>query len=113
MECIAFDAKTVDLILNEIQTWYPTKDCYEGRGSIEVIQRCSDLAMGTVKVVACIGPLTKEILEQNIEKFSLLPSEEENLLNEIESSSIYALILKDPRKYPEPVLSEDPISLSA
>ena len=113
MDCIAFDAKTVEFILNGIQTWYPTKVCYEGRGAIEVIQRCSDLAMGTVEVVACIGPLTKKIIEENMEKFSLMPAQEENLLNEVESTSIYALILKDPRKYHEPIPSEDPVSLTA
>lgn len=113
MDRISFDAKTVETILSGDQTWYASKASYSGRGAIEVVQRCSDLAIGTCNVVACIGPLTKEVLQENAEKLSMQPHEFECLLNQCETNSIYALILKDPRRYAEPIPTEDPISLIA
>ena len=115
MSSMVLDARSIDSILSGSRTWQLRFEKVSHKGVIEVVQGCSDLILGTVEVVGCIGPLTEQVVEDSLDKFNLSELEAKQLSNRIaKGMRVYAMILESPRRYMSPVIAtEDTILAEA
>lgn len=98
-----FDARSIDVILSGTRTWQIRTDKVSFKGELEIVQGCSDLIMGQVEVIGCVGPLTPKLIEENFEKFNFTSTEASYLSKKAEKENLFAMILQSPKRYLSPI----------
>ena len=106
MQGIKFDAKSAHEFLNGLCSWQISDSAVEVRGTVGMVQACSDLIVGQIDIVECFGPIDSSELKENI---GLLSSRDSERIKRegFSTVAVYVIVFRSPFRYYSPVALRD------
>ncbi len=106
MQGIRFDAKSAHEFLGGLCSWQISDSAVDIRGTVGMIQACSDLIVGQIEIEECFGPIDSSELMENI---GLLSSRDHERIKRegFSTVAVYVIVFRRPFRYYSPVALQD------